>query len=420
MAKKNKIICILSVILLFLAVPIAVSATETVSYQSTMIPGHTSPQLKAVELGSLVIGLNPLLEGEHGAVITLPREYSLIVPGAIQAVEDPHVRLETYLTGRGNEFQVRINYEGVNKNLTFIVPIKTTIPTGATGDIQLDIKRIEGQFTDGSVNVGRIAGGNVNITSDTEKIRIIKPETRLPFSIEIEEDRDNVIRAGAETLKLVLPEGFIWEQTEVKVDILSDGGYLPETRVDDTNSRIMYVDIREEGERKKSSFRISGEIMAERTILPEAEVKVDVSGKDLISAQNIVIVQVVKPEVEARFIVGRDVYFFNGRALTMDVLPYTKEGRLFLPLRYVGLSLGVDPDNIKWDGQIASLTLGDKNVQIRPGMKQLLVNGKVVEMDVAAELQFPGRVMLPYRFIAEAFDATVDWDADSNTVTMEL
>ena len=416
----RRYLTLLSLLCLLIVFPSAATGADAVSFSSTAVPVIKDPRHGYVELAALVITMDPLTEGEHSALIALPRGYSLSVPATIQSVEDPHFRLDAFLTGQQNECKILIDYEGDSTKRTFVIPIKAIIPSGETGDIQLSITNIIGQLINGKVIVGRIAGGNLTVTSDPAQVRVIRPETEVPFLIKIAEDQGDVLRAGPETMRLILPEGFSWQQNSINIDILEDGGYLPGARVDTADLRILFVDIKDQDLRKKSSFNLSGMIMAEKTLLPGASVSVEVTGKDLERSFNFILTRVVKPETEARFIVGNEVYFSNGKALTMDVLPYIKEGRLFLPLRYVGLSLGVEPDNIIWNGQMATLTLGDKTVQVRPGAKQMLVNGKTKAMDIAAEVQFPGRVMLPYRFIAEAFGAIVEWDSNTRTVTMEL
>lgn len=420
MPERWRFIILIPLLILLLIAPTALAAAETVSYRSTTISLLAASQQGAVELGSLVIEINPLKEGEHVALIAMPRGYNLAVPGTIQSIEDPHFRLETSITGQYNEFRVKIDNSGDNRKATFIIPIKTSVPSGATGDLQVAITGLQGQLPDGMVTVGRIVEGKLNVTSSPAQVDVIRPGTEVPISIEVAEDIGGVLPVGEEVLKLILPEGFIWQQAKTKIEIEENSGFQPVTRFDASNSRVLYVDVGEQGASSKGVFKLSGFILAERTILPEANIRVESTGKNLASTLSLVIAQVVMPDHEARFIVGRDVYYHNGRALTLDVVPYLKEDRLFLPLRYVGLSLGVEPDNIKWNGQVAALTLGDITVQVRSGVKQILVNGSTVNMDVAAEVQFPGRVMLPYRFIAEAFGATVNWDAENRTVTMEL
>jgi len=121
----------------------------------------------------------------------------------------------------------------------------------------------------------------------------------------------------------------------------------------------------------------------------------------------------------ASFVIGAKTYTLNGVEATMDVVPYVKDGRTYLPVRYVGYALGVAPENILWDGKTATLVKGDKVVQVSVGSKAMIVNGATINLDVAPELK-DGRTMLPFRWIAWAFGAAVDWDAATQTVTMNL
>lgn len=128
------------------------------------------------------------------------------------------------------------------------------------------------------------------------------------------------------------------------------------------------------------------------------------------------------PGLRAEFVIGDKTYRVQGLAQEMDVAPYLKDGRTYLPLRYLGLSLGVDPDDIEWDGEAGQATLVREGTTVRVtlGSKVLVVDNTLREMDVTPELVPPGRIMLPYRFIAEAFGAQVDWDPDTQTVMMTI
>ena len=129
-----------------------------------------------------------------------------------------------------------------------------------------------------------------------------------------------------------------------------------------------------------------------------------------------------KQKVTVMFKVGDPMLYINGRALgRMDVVPYIKQGRCFLPVRYVAYTLGVKPKDVLWDPSSMSVSL--KGVQITEKLfvseKTLYVNEKQVQMDVFPEIIKPGRVMLPYRWVAEGFGATVKWDPQNSTVTIE-
>jgi len=125
--------------------------------------------------------------------------------------------------------------------------------------------------------------------------------------------------------------------------------------------------------------------------------------------------------ITAKFVIGSTTYTVDGVEQTMDVAPYVKDGRTYLPVRYVANSLGVDNDNIMWDSASGTVTLikGDKVVQVKVGSKNMIINGATIAMDAAPEIT-DGRTMLPFRWIAWAFGADVQWDGPTQTVTMEL
>jgi hypothetical protein len=99
----------------------------------------------------------------------------------------------------------------------------------------------------------------------------------------------------------------------------------------------------------------------------------------------------------------------------MDVEPYVKDGRTYIPVRYLAYSLGVAEDDIKWSqqDQTVTITLNDTVVILTIGNNVMLVNGEKVTMDVAPEI-VDNRTMLPARWVAEALGATVEWDETLN------
>ena len=114
------------------------------------------------------------------------------------------------------------------------------------------------------------------------------------------------------------------------------------------------------------------------------------------------------------FKIGESNYQVNGVNHAMDVAPFIANDRTFLPLRYVGLALGVQPDDILWDAktQTATLFKGETVVQIQVGEMFINRMGAKITMDVAAFIH-KDRVMVPLRALATAFGAQVQWEAET-------
>lgn len=120
----------------------------------------------------------------------------------------------------------------------------------------------------------------------------------------------------------------------------------------------------------------------------------------------------------AEFKIGSNIFYVNGIAKVMDVAPYIKNDRTYMPMRYVGEEvLGAE---VVWDSTARTVTLtkGDTTVVFTIGSTTYTVNGETKTADVAPEIA-NDRTMLPARYVAEAFGAIVGWDALTQTVLIQ-
>ena len=121
----------------------------------------------------------------------------------------------------------------------------------------------------------------------------------------------------------------------------------------------------------------------------------------------------------ASFVIGEKTYTKNGEVREMDVAPYIKNDRTYMPVRYIANALGITDENIQWDeaAQLVTLQHMGKIVKLTIGVASVDVDGVVTAIDVAPEIT-DSRTMLPARFVAEAFGYNVGWNADTRTVTL--
>lgn len=176
------------------------------------------------------------------------------------------------------------------------------------------------------------------------------------------------------------------------------------------------------------------ELTLDRTV-PEGALNLGITGTGLdrtsedglINVQTAQVATVVTPaptdeKVVAVFGIDSTNYVVNEQEFTMDVAPYINtDNRTMMPVRYVGLALGVLTDNINWNDETRTAVLikGSTYVQLQAGSNILKVNGVEIQMDTAPEI-IEGRMMIPLRFVAQAFGATVNWDEDARTATFTL
>ena len=94
---------------------------------------------------------------------------------------------------------------------------------------------------------------------------------------------------------------------------------------------------------------------------------------------------------------------------TMEVAPYTVEGRTMVPVRIISEVFGAKVQYIHEELKVV-ITLGDKNISLVIGEKTANVNGTVVELDVPS-VETNGRTLVPLRFVSESLGFDVKYVA---------
>lgn len=158
---------------------------------------------------------------------------------------------------------------------------------------------------------------------------------------------------------------------------------------------------------------------------------VDIPGDDKnLAWQNATVFAVLKllpgagansKEIIQRYSLGSKSYYINEVKKEMDMAPIVKDGRTFLPVRYVMEAVGAD---VKWDekDKKVEILLGDKNVQLWVGKNYAIVNGERKQIDTANNKLTPfvvnGRTILPLRFVSESLGLDVGWNARRKEATI--
>jgi len=126
---------------------------------------------------------------------------------------------------------------------------------------------------------------------------------------------------------------------------------------------------------------------------------------------------IVSGTTQASFVLDKTTYTIGGMTYNMDVSPYIENNRTYVPVRYLAYALGVSGNDITWDSATKTVTLtkGTDVVTLVMGSTTLDKNGVTTTMDVAPSIT-DGRTMLPARWVAEAFGATVEWNGATQTV----
>ena len=172
-------------------------------------------------------------------------------------------------------------------------------------------------------------------------------------------------------------------------------------------------------------------VTLDRTV-PEGKVEVGITGSSVnqtlsvfpgdLAVGSVVVANAITPAPgqvvgSGEFKIGSNIYYVGGAAKVMDVAPYIKDSRTYVPMRYAAEIIGAE---VVWDdaARTVTLTKGDDVVVFTIGSTTYTVNGEAMNADVAPEIA-NSRTMLPARFVAEAFGGIVGWDASTGTVLIQ-
>jgi len=119
--------------------------------------------------------------------------------------------------------------------------------------------------------------------------------------------------------------------------------------------------------------------------------------------------------------IGQASFTIDGTPNTLDSPPIIKNGRTLLPIRPVVEALG---GSVSWDGNEKKviISLGSTTIELWIGKSIAKVNGVNTLIDLNNPKVVPeiinGRTMLPLRFVTENLGCELQWDPNTQTITI--
>ncbi len=114
--------------------------------------------------------------------------------------------------------------------------------------------------------------------------------------------------------------------------------------------------------------------------------------------------------------IGSDIAYINDEVTKLDTPAAIIDGRTVVPLRFIGEAFGAE---VEWidETKTANISLDGDTISLQIGSTTAVVNGAIQTLDVPPQI-VNGRTMLPFRFLGEALNCEIEWDATTKTVTM--
>jgi hypothetical protein len=335
----------------------------------------------------------------------------------------------------GHTIKATINAKSdSNKSTTLVFDNgEITVQGDYTGDIALTVSGSAGAT--GAVTVATAKAPLTATVSSTPNV-IIGQSNQVAGDVILTESKSEAVQSStydnsSAYLDISLPSGVTFASaptfTVTNGDLQLDSTV---TKVSDSEYKVRV----KSSSSTASTIKISNlNLTVDRTV-PVGDLKLKIGGTALVEntsddyyPNNDTLVEPVVAEVATPaptnttanvvFTIGSTSYTVNGVTQTMDVAPYVKNDRTYLPVRYVAQALGVSNDNILYNNGVVTLMKDNTIVQLTIGSNVMVVNGVSVTMDTPAEIS-NDRTMLPFRWIAQAFGAQVNYDANAQTVTI--
>jgi hypothetical protein len=319
------------------------------------------------------------------------------------------------------------------------------IAAGSKDKIKIEAKVVVAVNFEGDVTIEFSGSQGINDTITVAKV--VKPVTAKADVVDVKIGMQNQ-EAGDVTITEVQPGVLVDDEigyvtvtapsgvsfaklptVEVAEGDVLLGTHTLSTNADGTRNNVLRIPVRSSSD-KASTLKVSDiSYTLDRTV-PEGDLKLSIGGDAIdragvvnrTTAASVVAANCVTPAPgetvgNGEFRIGSNIYYVGGVAKVMDVAPYIKDSRTYVPMRYLGEILGAE---VVWDdaARTVTLTKGDTTVVFTIGSTTYTVNGEAKTADVAPEIA-NDRTMLPARFVAEAFGAVVGWDAATQTVLIQ-
>jgi hypothetical protein len=374
-------------------------------------------------------GSNP----DHQFIVKLPSEY-VINTATANVIVPNDASVETDIKKFGdNQILVEIYAADLVDKVKIALDIKTYIPTNAAEAITASIIAQPGSvFNDGIVQIARTGFGLVTV--EVREPISLNANSSDRLEIYFHESQANALREGPGSMTIQLPPGFAWaEPTAVELICLSSGSGSSAFYIEEISNQTLRFNRKDSSE-QAYSWKLTTNIKVDKSAAAYEDITVKIDETSSIHPKSIMIGKylaedaddideepIVSPTpvdtLDCQFKVGSKEYRVNGEEKIMDVAPYIKGDRTYVPMRYLGEILGAE---VVWDdaARTVTLTRGDITVVFIIGSTSYTVNGEAKTADVAPEIT-NDRTMLPARFVAEAFGVVVGWDAATRTVLIQ-
>ncbi|MEZ4812659.1 MAG: stalk domain-containing protein [Caldisericia bacterium] len=146
-------------------------------------------------------------------------------------------------------------------------------------------------------------------------------------------------------------------------------------------------------------------------------VAVDAAGNETTWTKDVELV--LQETIKISMWIGQPEAYVNGVRVYLQVPPTIKNGRTFVPVRFVSESLRSE---VKWDGDTRSVTVigPEHKCVVMIDSTTAFLDGQPLKLDAAPFIQ-NSTTLVPLRFIAQdTLNGEIGWDADEKRIDITV
>jgi hypothetical protein len=119
-------------------------------------------------------------------------------------------------------------------------------------------------------------------------------------------------------------------------------------------------------------------------------------------------------QILIKLVIGNVKATIDGNEIILEHSPFILNGRTFVPVRFIAEAFNADVEWIK-ETESVIIKLGETTIILQVGNNTAFINGKAYLLDAPPVIR-NGRTFVPVRFIAEAFNADVEWIKETQEI----
>jgi hypothetical protein len=438
---KRKVLSILITMsmLLVLLVPLAAPASASGDIKALTVPRVSDDNSQTLGTLKVTVDAGSIQEGDviifkntdgydYGSAFSTSTTDSSVqncvyVPATIDSDPNGLTDIAINVLDANNEVQITAGADqSINNDFVFYIYMRDVdIKGGTTED---NVVTFSGPTNTGFPKA-TVTNATVTSTAGVVKITVSGADTSnkdFTFDLRFEETIAGTLKESAESIKLTLPAGYKWDNVDPGVYLIWGDGV---TAVGFTfDEGVLTIDVARESTRA-SAWDLTGFTfyVSDASLITAGAINAKITG-DTNTDITTVKVGTAVPDVTKNitvFTVGSMNYTVNGVQRTMDVAPYINANdRAMLPVRFAANATGISDNNIFWNAADRSVMLirSARTVRMVIGSTTMWINSVESVMDTVPVIIEPGRTMLPIRYVAQALDCEIVWDAAARTVTI--